>query len=143
MPKYKETITTNFSQKQIYDLIASVDKYPEFLPWCSGVRITAREENKFTAELLVKFKSFRESYTSEVTLTPSNMITIRMIEGPFKYLHTSWHFKAINNQSSEINFDIDFAFNSLILEGLIGLLFDKAVKEMTKAFIERAKSIYS
>ena len=143
MPQYEETIKVNFLQKQVYDLIADVEQYPEFLPWCAGVRITSRSENKFTAELLVKYKSFRESYTSEVILIPSKQIIIKMVDGPFKHLYNTWSFKEIDCNSSEAKFRLDFEFSSPVLGIVIGTIFDKAVKKITNAFIERASSIYS
>ncbi len=126
----------------MYSLVADVERYPEFLPWCVATRIRSREEFSFTADLVAAFSAFREQYTSRVNLNPSEKtIVIEYLQGPFEHLTNRWHFTAVP-QGCEIDFDIDFRFRSKTLETLISGVFTKAIRKMTESFEQRAHKLY-
>lgn len=146
MPSHKEIKTLPYSLKQMFDLVMDIEKYPEFLPWCLAAKITNRfSENHLTADLVINFKGFTQKYSSNVTgkETPDRALIIDVvaIDGPFKNLINSWKFVDQNNQC-QIEFFIDFEFKSLILEKMIGLIFEKATNKMIDAFETRAQLIY-
>jgi coenzyme Q-binding protein COQ10 len=142
MPTHAEQRHLPYSQRQLFELVAGVEKYPEFLPWCTAARITRREGNSFLADLIVRFKVFQERFTSKVTLHPHAQVDVEYITGPFRYLNNHWHFIEADDGGCIIDFYVDFEFKSKVLQKLIGLLFDQAVHRMVSAFEVRAKELY-
>lgn len=141
MPAYHEKRFSPYSPAQLFTLVAEVDKYPEFLPWCRAARIHEREERRIVAELVVCFKHVCEQYTSEIELKPASEINVKMIKGPFDHLTNLWRFTP-KDGGTEIEFTLDFQFKSKILDKLIGSLFGKATQKMAAAFLERADKLY-
>ncbi len=143
MPTHAERKTLPYRPEQLFDLVADVEKYPEFLPWCIGARIRRREENAFFADLIIGFKLVRERYTSKVILNrPEGRIDVLYTEGPFKRLNNHWIFAPNENGGTTIDFYVDFEFRSKILQAVIGTLFNEAVKLMVAAFEKRAHHIF-
>src|ERR671911_1776964 len=124
MPTHAEQRHLPYSQKQLSDLVAAVERYPEFLPWCSAARITRRDGNVFHADLVVRFKVFQERFVSKVTLHPKTLIDVEYINGPFRYLNNHWKFEPAP-EGCIVDFYVDFEFRSRILQNLIGLLFNE------------------
>lgn len=143
MPTHAEKRILPFKAKQIFDLVADVEKYPDFLPWVISAKIISREENKFTADLEIGYKIIRTSYRSQVVLTPHQTIDINYVDGPFRYLNNHWHFKELGEQLMEVDFFIDFDFQSSYLQILLQSAFTEVVKRMIQAFEKRAAEIYS
>ena len=142
MPTHAEQRHLPYSQKQLFDLVAAVDRYPEFLPWCTATRITRRDGQTFHADLVVRFKVFQERFASRVTLHPNSLIDVEYINGPFRYLNNHWRFIEAEDGGSVIDFYVDFEFRSRMLQKLIGLLFNEAVSRMVGAFETRARQLY-
>jgi coenzyme Q-binding protein COQ10 len=142
MPTHAEQRHLPYSQRQLFDLVAGVEKYPEFLPWCTAARITRREDNSFLADLIVRFKVFQERFTSRVTLHPYAQVDVAYITGPFRYLNNHWRFIEADDGGCIIDFYVDFEFKSKVLQKLIGLLFNEAVSRMVSAFEARARDLY-
>ena len=143
LPHHHEKRTVPYSDEQMFALVADVERYPEFLPWCAATRIRAREENTFTADLIAAFGALREQFTSRVSLdSAAKTITIEYIDGPFQHLTNRWHFTPAG-QGCEIDFDIDFRFKSRTLNTLIAGMFARAVEKMTSSFVTRAHTLYA
>jgi coenzyme Q-binding protein COQ10 len=142
MPTHAEKRHLPYSQKQLFDLVAEVDRYPEFLPWCTACRIASRDGDSFYADLVVRFKVFSERFKSKVTLHEYDQIDVEYIDGPFRYLNNHWRFIPQDDGSCVIDFYVDFEFRSRMLQTLIGLLFNEAVSRMVGAFETRAKELY-
>ena len=142
MPTHAEKRHLPYSQKELYELVARVDRYPEFLPWCTAARITRRDGDAFYADVVVQFKVFRERFRSKVTLHPHHLIDVEYITGPFRYLNNHWRFIEADDGGCIIDFCVDFEFKSRVLQKLIGLLFNEAVARMVAAFEARAKELY-
>lgn len=149
MITHKEIYFSDFSVKELHDLVLDIESYPEFLPWCSAARIIESSDNKIIAELVVHFASFHEKYTSEVTVVPPNdtgkysKINVEMIEGPFNKLNNIWVFEHDSKKNKTmVKFNIDFEFKSVILQKMMGAMFGIALKKMMSSFEERAKEIY-
>ena len=141
MPSFAEERHLLYSQQQLFDLVADVERYPEFLPWCTACRVTKRENQLIEADLLVGFKMLRERFTSRVTLNAPNSIQVEYLDGPFRYLNNHWIFKPTQD-GCVIDFYIDFEFRSRLLQRLIGPLFSEAVRRMVSAFDNRALALY-
>ncbi|MBM3488331.1 MAG: type II toxin-antitoxin system RatA family toxin [Alphaproteobacteria bacterium] len=141
MPSHAETRVLPYAPEAMYDLVADIDRYPEFLPWCTGVRIFRRDGNVVFADLMVGFKMVRETFTSKVTLSRSERIDVEYLRGPFRHLKNHWVFRP-HPSGCEIDFYIDFDFRSRVLQALIGALFHEAVRRMVTAFEARARDLY-
>ncbi len=143
MPTHAEQRILPYTPEQLFDLVAAVDKYPEFLPWCVGSRINSREGNIILADLVIGFKMFREKFTSRVTLDSENMrIDVEYMDGPFRYLNNHWIFED-HPEGCNIDFFVDFEFRSMLLQKTIGMLFNEAVQRMIAAFENRAHDLYT
>lgn len=141
MHRHAERRILPYRPDQLYALVAEIEKYPEFLPWCVASRIQSRTETLVVADLVIGFKMIRERFTSRVTLSPPDRIDVTYLEGPFKHLNNHWHFLP-HDKGCELDFYVEFEFRSHLLERLIGMLFDEAVKRMVAAFEGRAKQLY-
>jgi coenzyme Q-binding protein COQ10 len=128
--------------EELFALVADVRKYPEFLPWCLASRIRSQNDDRMVADLIIGFQMFKENFTSFVDLDRDNLeIQVEYAEGPFKYLKNTWKFLP-HEQGCEIDFYVDFEFNSRILQTVIESLFTEAVRRMVGAFEARADSLY-
>jgi coenzyme Q-binding protein COQ10 len=136
-----------FTPRALFDLVADIERYPEFLPWCLAARIRSREGNIVIADLVIGHRLIRERFTSRVTLTPpesenaEGRIDVEYIQGPMQHMSNRWIFHPVAPSSTEIDFYVDFAFRSKVLEKLMGLVFHEAVTRMVRAFETRAKKI--
>ena len=130
------------SPQDLYDLVADVRSYPQFLPWCMAARVRHEDESQLAADLIIGFQMFRERFTSYVNLKPESLeIDVKYAEGPFKYLSNRWRFLP-HPDGCEIDFYVDFEFNSRLLQSVIERLFTEAVRRMVKAFEDRADELY-
>lgn len=141
MPTHAEKRVLRYSREELFQLVADVHRYPEFLPWCVGARIVSREENRLTADLTIGFKLFRETFRSEVTLDRPNQVRVRYLNGPFRYLDNTWTFREVEG-GTEVDFFVDFEFRSRLLQAVIGTVFNEAVRLMVRAFERRAMQLY-
>ena len=142
MTQHAERRILKHKPEHLYALVADVAKYPEFLPWCLAARIRSKDEEKLVADLIIGFQMFKERFTSHVRLDAAAMeIHVEYAEGPFKYLKNTWSFLP-HEQGCEIDFYVDFEFNSRILQTVIESLFTEAVKRMVRAFETRADDLY-
>ena len=142
MPTHAERRKLPYSDEQLFDLVADVERYPEFLPWCLGARVRERRDNVITADLLIGFKMVRERFTSRVELDRPGRIHVSYAEGPFRYLNNHWQFIPQDDGCCLIDFYVDFEFRSRMLQKIIGVLFNEAVKRMVGAFETRARQLY-
>lgn len=142
MSKHSERRPLPYTPEQLFDLVADIERYPEFLPWCVAARIRSRSESEVKADLAIGFKVYRERFTSIVTLEPPERIIVRYSEGPFRYLENRWRFEAQPEGGCMVDFYVDFEFKSKLLQHLIEMLFNEAVRRMVAAFEGRARQLY-
>jgi coenzyme Q-binding protein COQ10 len=141
MPTHAERQLVSYRPDQLFDLVADIPRYPEFLPWCVGARVRSRTETEVIADLTVGFGPFRETFTSRVTLDRPHRVRVRYEKGPFRYLNNEWDFIPHAN-GTEVDFFVDFEFRSRILQAAVGVVFNEAVRRMVNAFDRRARQIY-
>jgi coenzyme Q-binding protein COQ10 len=142
MPRHSETRHLPYTADQLFDMVADVARYDEFLPWVVAVRVRSSSETETVADLVVGFNAFKERFTSRVTKRRPTQITVDYIEGPLKYLKNEWRFEAAPEGGTNVFFSVDFAFKSRIFETLAGRMFDRALRRMTGAFETRAAALY-
>ncbi len=142
MPRHAETRPLPYSDEQMFDLVADVGRYQEFLPWVVATRIRRREEQSILADLIVGFGPLRETFTSRVALDRPQAIDVDYVEGPLKRLHNSWRFKDDGKGGCLVDFCVDFTFRSRTFEAIAGRMFGEAVRKMVAAFEARAAALY-
>ena len=142
MPTHAEKRFLPHTPEQLFDLVADIESYPEFLPWCTASRIREREGDMLRADLVIGFKVFRERFTSTVILDRPERIDVRYDNGPFRYLNNHWVFIPAE-EGCVIDFYVDFEFRSRLLQSLIGAVFNEAVRRMVTAFEARAGVLYA
>ncbi len=142
MPTHAEKRLLPYEPEQLFELVADVERYPEFLPWCLAARVTRRQGNVIHADLIIGFKMFREGFTSRVTLDrPVSRIDVAYTRGPFRYLNNHWIFDN-HPDGCLIDFYVDFEFRSRLLKRAMAPLFNEAVGRMVAAFEARADDLY-
>jgi coenzyme Q-binding protein COQ10 len=142
MPRHSETRHLPYTPEQLFDMVADVARYDEFLPWVVAVRVRSSSEEETVADLVVGFSAFKERFTSKVLKERPDRIVVDYIEGPLKYLHNEWHFRRAADGGTDLHFSVDFAFRSRLFEALAGQMFDRALRRMTGAFERRAAELY-
>jgi coenzyme Q-binding protein COQ10 len=130
----------------MYDLVADVASYPQFLPWCAAARVRSitphGEAEIMEADLVISFKVFRERFTSRVVLMPkAHKIDTEYLDGPFRYMKSNWAFRDVEG-GCEVSFFVDFAFRNMVLQKLIGVVFNEAMQRIVRAFEARAAELY-
>lgn len=148
MPTHTEHRKLAYSAQQIYDLVADVSRYPEFLPWTAGARIRSRMARPdgsevMEADLVISFKVFRERFGSRVVLWPKDKkIETEYLDGPFRHMRSNWEIRDLPGGGSEVRFFVDFEFRNALLQKLIGVVFDEAMRRVVRAFEARAVALY-
>jgi coenzyme Q-binding protein COQ10 len=143
MLSHVEQKTLPYTPEQMFDLVAGVDKYSEFTPWCVASRINKWEgDNVFYADLVIGYKLFREKFSSKVILDSPNEVKIEYQKGPLKNLTNHWRFSEGESGSCVLDFSVEFEFKNQALQALANMFFNEVVKRMIGAFEARAHQIY-
>ena len=112
MPTHAERRVLPYTPEQLFDIVADIERYPDFLPWCVAARVRSRDGNLITADVVIGFKMFRERFTTRNVLDRPRRIDVTYHEGPFKYLNNHWLFEPVGEGSCDLDFYIDFEFRS-------------------------------
>jgi len=147
MPSFSTRRAMRYSPRQMYDLVADVARYPEFLPLCEALAVRTRTPTPagevLTADMTVGYKQFHETFATRVTLQPAEpRIDVAYLDGPFSHLENRWRFLPVPGGGCEVDFFIDYAFKSLVLGVVVGAVFATAFRRFTEAFEDRARIVY-
>jgi coenzyme Q-binding protein COQ10 len=142
MPGIREVRRLPYTAEQMFDLVADVGRYAEFLPWVVATRIKSDSESEMVADMLVGFKALREKFTSKVLKQRHREIEVIYLDGPLKDLDNTWRFKDLPDGGCEVDFSVEFAFRNRVFEALAGQYFDRAFRKMVGAFEARAEQLY-
>ena len=142
MPRHAETRHLPYTPEQLFDLVADVARYGEFLPWVSAVRVRSDSETEMVADVIVGFSALRESFTSRVEKKRAETLSVDYVDGPLKHLRNDWAFRPDGEGGTYVDFSVDFAFRSVIFEKIAGQMFDRALRKMIGACEERAAALY-
>ena len=142
MPKHSETRRLPYTPEQMFDLVADVGRYAEFLPWVSAMRVRKDTPVETLADMVVGFKGLRETFSSKVTKLRPDTIHVEYLDGPLKYLHNDWRFRG-DGTGCQVDFTVDFAFKNRVFEMLAGQVFSAALRKMIGAFEDRARILYA
>lgn len=142
MPGIHEAYALPYSAEQMFDLVADVGRYQEFLPWVVATRVKSDSETEMVADMLVGFKQLREKFTSRVIKQRPDKIEVHYLDGPMKDLDNRWLFRPFPDGGCEVDFCVDFTFRNAMFEALAGQYFDRAFRKMVAAFEARAHELY-
>ncbi|MBU1254645.1 type II toxin-antitoxin system RatA family toxin [Qipengyuania sp. DY56-A-20] len=142
MPGIRETRRLPYSCEQMFDLVADVARYDEFLPWVVATRVRSDSDTQMVADMLVGFKAIREKFTSRVDKARPERLEVHYLDGPLRDLDNSWTFRPTQEGGCEIDFSVDFTFRNAVFEAIAGQYFDRAFRKMVEAFERRADDLY-
>jgi coenzyme Q-binding protein COQ10 len=147
MPQFRTTRRVRYAASKMFDLVADVERYPEFVPLCSALRVRKRSGESGTetlvADMTVAYKLIRETFVSRVTLDRPNLkIQVTYLDGPFSHLDNRWSFKPVGENACEVEFFIAYEFKSRVLGLLMGAMFEAAFRRFAEAFERRADAVY-
>ncbi|MEO6151643.1 MAG: type II toxin-antitoxin system RatA family toxin [Croceibacterium sp.] len=142
MPGIRETRRLPYSATQMFDLVADVAHYGEFLPWVVATRVRSDSGTEMVADMLVGFKALREKFTSRVVKQRPTHLEVLYVDGPMRDLTNVWRFRDLPEGGCEIEFCVDFSFKNVMFEVLAGQYFDRAFRKMVAAFDDRAHALY-
>ena len=143
MPRHAETRHLPYTPEEMFDLVADVGRYGEFLPWVSAIRVRSDSDVEMVADMIVGFKGLRETFTSRVNKQRPDRIHVDYLDGPLSHLTNDWTFRPDGQGGCMVDFAVDFAFKNRVFEMLAGQVFDRALRRMIGAFEERAASLYT
>ena len=141
MPRHAETRHLPYTPEQMFDMVADVGRYAEFLPWVTAIRIRSDSETEMVADMIVGFKGLRETFTSKVEKTRPSRIHVEYLDGPLRFLRNEWGFRP-DGSGCQVDFSVDFEFKNRMFEMLAGQMFGSALRKMIGAFEERAAALY-
>jgi len=147
MPSFSTRRRVPFTPRQMFDLVADVESYPQFLPLCEGLVIRSRSETDgrevLVAAMTVGYKAIRETFTSRVALDrAADRVDVSYVDGPFRYLENAWRFVATADGGCDVMFDISYEMKSKMFELLVGAVFERAFRKFAEAFEARAVQVY-
>lgn len=137
-----KSVLLGYSARQMFDLVDRVEDYPKFLPWCGGVEVRERGDNKVVASVGINFHGVRQSFTTANTNTPPNAIHMSLVDGPFKTLNGVWTFKELREDACKVELDLQYEFSSRLLEQVVGPVFGMIANSMVDSFTKRAETVY-
>ena len=137
-----KSVFLGYSAEQMFALVDRVEDYPQFLPWCGGVAVRQRQENKLVATLSINYHGLVQKFTTENTNTPPTAMKMTLIEGPFKQLDGNWVFKPLRADACKIDFELHYEFSNKLLEQLIGPVFSMIANSFVDSFCKRAEAVY-
>lgn len=142
MSVVQKTVLVGYSAQQMFDLVDAVEAYPQFLPWCSGVEVAYRDQQRTRATLHVTYHGVGQSFTTENSKEPPHTMYVRLVEGPFRILDGTWRFNALGERACRIDFRLHYEFSSKLLEKIVGPVFSYIANTMVDAFVARAEKLY-
>ncbi|HAY41151.1 MAG TPA: ubiquinone-binding protein [Gammaproteobacteria bacterium] len=131
-----------YSCKEMYQLVNQVDRYPEFLDWCTSTSILNQTEDQVTASVKINKSAFNQSFTTINKLTPNKRIDMQLKDGPFSHLSGYWKFTKLNNSACKIELQLQFDFSSKLVDVAISPIFSSIANSQLDAFVKRAKYVY-
>lgn len=142
MREIRRSALVPFSALQMYELVADVERYPEFLPWCTGARVLERQEESVLASLSLARGRARASFTTRNTLAPGRFLEMRLVEGPFSQLEGRWEFAEIGLAGSRVELGMRFQAAATLAGILLGPAFEGICSQLVDAFGRRARQVY-
>jgi ribosome-associated toxin RatA of RatAB toxin-antitoxin module len=142
MHSIERSVLVPYSAAQMFDLVAGVEKYPEFMPWCGGSAVAERDQHGMRASVTISLAGLRQTFTTQNQHTYPSLITLELVDGPFSALHGRWEFLALSEQACKVVFTLRYEFSSRTLEKLVGPIFNRVANSFIDSFTKRAEACY-
>ena len=142
MTRIEKSALVKFSAQQMFDLVNDIERYPQFLPWCSGSRIIKRTDNIIEAELSISKGGFQKNFSTRNTLEYGSKMTVELLDGPFSHLTGEWNFSPLRDDASKITLDLEFELSGKLASLAFGAVFNQICNTMVSSFTQRAKDVY-
>jgi ribosome-associated toxin RatA of RatAB toxin-antitoxin module len=142
MALVEKLVLVGYSAEQMYTLVNDVERYPQFLPWCSGTQVEHRDPAVTRAAISVDYRGFKTSFRTENLTRPPELIEIRLVSGPFRNLDGTWRFVALSAAACRIDFRLHYEFSSRLLERPAAPVFGYIANSLVDAFVKRAEKLY-
>ena len=147
MKHVKRSVLLWYSSREMYDLVTSIDRYPEFLPWCSKAELLERSEEAVTARLSLAYAGVRHAFTTRNEHLNDESVSMRLVDGPFSMLDGIWTFKPIGSSGGgraacRVELDLRYAFSNRALEAVVSPVFDRVANTLVDSFVSRAEQVY-
>ncbi len=137
-----KSVLLNYSAAQMFTLVDKVEDYPSFLPWCGGVQVRERADDRLVATIMIDYHGVRQSFTTENTNAPPTSMQMKLVDGPFRLLDGQWRFTPLRDDACKVEFDLHYEFSSKLLEKLIGPVFSRITDSFVESFRKRAEVVY-
>ena len=141
MASIEKSVLVRHSAASMYALVADIDAYPQFLPWCGGSRVLERDGDRVTAEIVIDFHGLKQSFTTVNEQHPVDRIDLHLVRGPFSNLEGSWGFAALADDACRVSLTLDYAFDNFLLRGIVGPVFQQIATTMVDSFVKRADDL--
>jgi len=142
MPTVHKTVLLPYSAQQMFDLVHQVEAYPQFLPWCGGARVLARETDAIVARVEIDYHGIHQAFTTRNQFQAPQEIRMALVDGPFSQLDGLWRFTTLRADACKVEFSLDYAFGGGLLGKALTPVFGRIAKTMVDAFVQRAESVY-
>ncbi len=142
MALVEKSVLIAYSAQQMFDLVDRVEDYPQFLPWCSRTELKFRDATRTAATLCINYHSVKSHFTTENDKQVPSLMTIRLVDGPFRRLEGAWRFRALSDSACKIEFELSYEFSSRMFEKIIGPVFSHIANTFVDAFVKRAEQVY-
>lgn len=142
MYRVNRSALLEYSARRMYDLVVDIERYPEFLNWCSGARIVERSDDEVVASIDISFKGLHRSFTTRNIMDPGRSVRIELVNGPFRTLNGIWRFIELDEGSCKIELDLEFDFSTVLVGRLVGPVFSQIANRQLDAFQRRAVQVY-
>jgi ribosome-associated toxin RatA of RatAB toxin-antitoxin module len=140
--RVERSVLVNYSPEEMFALVDAIEQYPEFLPWCGGSTVEARDDERTRASILIDYHGVKKRFSTENAKTRPSRIDMKLVEGPFRHLDGTWSFLALGERACKVQFRLEYEFASHILGKLVGPVFEHIAKTFIEAFIARAEKVY-
>ncbi len=142
MPEVVKSVLVPYTAEQMFALVDDVERYPEFLPWCSGAQVARGIEHTTRATVQISYRGIKQRFTTANTKVPPQSITMKLIDGPFRALDGQWRFNGLGGRGCKIEFRLQYEFSNRVLAALMGPVFGYIADTMVDAFVKRAERVY-
>lgn len=142
MKRLKHSVLVPYAAGEMYELVDRVERYPSFLPWCSGATVLASEAGTTRARLDIDFHGVKAHFTTSNATVPGKSIVVTLVDGPFRHLHGEWKFRSLEEAASKVELELAYQFSNGLLERAVGPVFDHIATTFVEAFVRRAAAVY-
>lgn len=137
-----KAVFLGYSAEQMFALVDRVEDYPLFLPWCGGVQVRERQDDRLVASITIQYRGIHHAFTTENTNTPPTAMQMQLVDGPFRHLDANWSFKPLKPDACKVQFDMHYEFSNRLLEQIIGPVFSMIANSFVDSFCKRAEAVY-